>query len=78
MHEAHTGRGLIDVLPAWARGTHEGLLQILFMDVETLQAYLKRTLFFWTDAELTHVYIHRWHSNDMMSYQCTPLWYLPA
>jgi hypothetical protein len=47
------------MLSAWARGTDEGFLQVIFMDVETLQAYLKRTLFFWTDAELAHIFVHR-------------------
>jgi hypothetical protein len=34
------------------------------MDLESLQAGLKRTLFFWTHTELTHVCIHRLHDND--------------
>jgi hypothetical protein len=53
------------MLTARSRGTNEGFLQILFIDLESLQTRLKRALFFWTDAELVHVCIYRLHRHDI-------------
>jgi hypothetical protein len=67
VQEAHAGRGFVHMLPARSGGADEGLFQVLFMDLEGPQARLKRTLFFLTNAELTHLSIHRSHGNNVTS-----------
>jgi hypothetical protein len=72
VQEAHTRRGLIDMLPAWPRGTDEGLLQVLLVDLQSPQARLKRALFFLTDAKLTHRCTYRLHGDHVTSKGTAP------
>jgi hypothetical protein len=59
MHEAHTSRGFVHMLPARSGGAHEGLFKIRLNDLQGLHAGLKGALFFLTDAELAHRCIDR-------------------
>jgi hypothetical protein len=65
VEEAYAGRGFVDMLTAWPGRTDEGFLEILLVDLESLQACLKRALFLWTDTELAHLCIHRLHGDNI-------------